>query len=359
MFRLLGAAILSLLCSGVVAATIDVPIVVTHSGGPGSVLTTYTFTNYSGSTITAGTPVTMAQGFRYAEVQPGHYPIIRDAVTHVTLPYQWSEISTRRENGGDGSWRQAVWTIQLPTSLPNGASYQIEFVLTVGVYSQSPVLALSALCNGPNTHDLKIDLTDVRNEDDTIRGTGHATFRLCDHIAVTGGRDDPRIQDAGSLVTRAKIVGQFVYTDGSVDPLLYADCDVDLFVDPATGNSLRDTRWVCHSLNPWMNVNAGSAGNSGAPGPVGFPNDPQAVSYEAAVLDGSTTVLDWSALNATLTSASNPVINCPSSSDGTYEGTVCLNVLTSTPDANAWYYGQMVRVTGCSGTCVGGLTNGQ
>ena len=106
-------------------------------------------------------------------------------------------------------------------------------------------LALSALCAGPNSHDLKIHLTDIRNQDDTVRKTGDATFRLCDHIAVTGGRDDPRILDQGSAATTAKIVGKFVYTDASEDPLLYAECNVGLYVDPTTGNSLKDTSWVC------------------------------------------------------------------------------------------------------------------
>ena len=114
-------------------------------------------------------------------------------------------------------------------------------------------MALSALCSGPNSHDLKIHLTDVRNQDDTVRRSGDATFDLCANIA-NGGRDAPRILDQGSVVTTAKIVGRFLYTDATYDPLLYAECNVGLWVDPATGNSLKDTSWVCLVHNSWMTV---------------------------------------------------------------------------------------------------------
>ena len=349
----------ALLFAGTAAAqtstTLNVPIVITH----GAPLTTFTFVNNSGNTLPAGSPVSFGQAFRYGDVMPGNYPVIRDATTHVALAgQQWDEISTWRENGGNNSWRHAVWAIDLPNSLASGASYQVEFVDTAGAYSKSAALALSALCAGPNAHDLKIHLTDIRNQDDTVRQTGEATFRLCDHIVVTGGRDDPRILDQGSVRTTAKIVGKFVYTDASEDPLLYAECNVGLYVDPTTGNSLKDTSWVCWIHNSWMTVAQGAAGHAGNPGPAGLANDPQTISYRPEMLDGTTSVLNWSALDATVSSLSNPVVSsgCGSVYDTGYQLPVCLNIPTST-GANAWYYGQAVRITS-TGTPVGGLTNG-
>jgi hypothetical protein len=350
----------ALLFAGTAAAqtstTINVPIVITH----GAPLTTFTFVNNTGSTLPAGSPVSFGQAFRYGDIMPGTYPLIRDASTHIALPgQQWDEISTWRENGGNGSWRHAVWAIRLPNNLAPGATYQVEFVTTAGAYSKSSVLPLSALCSGGNSHDLRIHLTDIRNQDDSVRKTGDATFRLCDHITTTGGRDDPRILDQGSVRTTAKIVGKFVYTDASQDPLLYAECNVGLYVDPATGNSLKDTSWVCWVHNSWMTVQAGSAGHAGAPGPVGLPNDPQAVSYRPEVLDGSTSVLNWNGLDATVASASNPIQTTGCGIDATASANPianCLNVPTST-GPNAWYYGQALRITS-TGTPVGGLTNG-
>jgi len=348
--RLAFAAIAVLGVHASAAAVVNVDITVTH---PVGTITTYTFANFSGSTMPAGTPISMAQGFRYGDVPAAQHVVIRDAGTHTVLAHQqWDEISTWRENGGDGSWRHAVWTILMPNDLANGASYAVEFVNAAGAYSQSPVLPLGALCSGVNSHDLKIHLSDIRNQDDTPRGTGDATFRLCDHVTLTGGRDDPRQLNGGSVSTGYKIRGNFVYTDGSQDPLLYAECNDDLFVDPATGNSLKDVRWDCHIHNSWMNVKAGAAGNAGNPGPVGFANDPQAVSYQAEMLDGTTSILNWGALDATL---SNPVQM--SGCGDSFEGTICLNVPSSI-GANTWYYGQTVRVSNCTGTCAGGLTVG-
>ena len=231
-------------------------------------VTTFTFENNSGGTLAAGTPVQMGQAFRYGDIPSGYHPVIRDAVTHVALAHQqFDEIDTWRENGGNGSWRHAVWIIDLPSDLANGATYQVEFVPTSGSYSQSPVLALSALCSGVNTHDLKVHLTDLRNQDDTVRGTGEATFRLCDNIANIG-RDAPRTLDQGSVRSTFKVLGRFQYTDSSYDPLLYAECNVSLWVDPSTGNSLKDTQWVCFIHNSWMTVAAGTPGHAGNPGPV-------------------------------------------------------------------------------------------
>ena len=348
----------ALLFAGAAAAqtstTLDVPIVITH----GAPVTTFTFVNDSGKTLPAGSPVSFGQAFRYGDVMPGNQPVIRDAATHVALAgQQWDEISTWRENGGNGSWRHAVWAAWLPKDLANGATYQVEFVATAGAYSQSSHQALSALCSGPAAHDLKFHLTDMRNQDDTVRDSGDATFRLCDNIANVG-RDAPRHLRAGNVYDEYQVNGMFVYSGtGDKDPLLYAQCNVDIFTKAADGVSPGDVRWVCHAHNSWENVAAGSAGNARNPGPAGFPNDPQTVSYRAEIDDGSTSVLDWSGLDATVNSADNPIhlgssVGCQSGA-----GTYCMFVPSST-DANQWYYGQATRVS-CSGTCVAGLTNGQ
>ena len=87
----------ALLFAGTAAAptstTINVPIVVTH----GAPLTTFTFVNNTGTALPAGSPVSFGQGFRYGDIMPGTYPLIRDASTHLALPGQQS---TRSRLGG-------------------------------------------------------------------------------------------------------------------------------------------------------------------------------------------------------------------------------------------------------------------
>jgi hypothetical protein len=268
---------------------------------------------------------------------------------------QWDEISTWRENGGNGSWRHAVWAAWLPNSLANGATYQVEFVPTAGTYSQSSHQALSTLCSGPAAHDLKIHLTDVRNQADTVRDSGDATFRLCNNIA-NAGRDAPRHVRAGSVYDEYIVSGVPVYTSGHPDPLLYVQAIVDIFTKASDGVSAGDVRWVMHVHNSWQNVATGSTGNAGNPGPAGFANDPQMVSYRAEIDDGSSDVLDWSGLDATVASASDPIVNAAGvGCNGNFE-TWCLNIPGST-GANAWYQGQAIRDSS-TGTPVGGLTNG-
>ena len=65
---------------------------------------------------------------------------------------------------------------------------------------------MSALCSGPAAHDLKIHLTDVRNQNDTVRDSGDATFRLCDNIANVG-RDAPRHLRAGNVYDEYQVSG--------------------------------------------------------------------------------------------------------------------------------------------------------
>ena len=347
----------ALLFAGTAAAqtstTINVPIVVTH----GAPLTTFTFVNNTGNTLPAGSPVSFGQAFRYGDIMPGNYPLIRDATTHIALAgQQWDEISTWRENGGNGSWRHAVWAIALPTAVAAGATYQIEFIATPGSYSQAPVLALNALCTGPTAHDLKIHLTDVRNQDDTVRRSGDATFDVCANITNTG-RDAPRILDQGSVRSTFKVVGRFQYTDTTYDPLLYAECNIGLYVDPSTGNSLLDTSWVCLIHNSWMTVAAGTTGHAGNPGPVGFTNDPQAISYRPEVLDGTTSVFNYSNYDATVASTSSPIQTSGCGNDMSGNAIAnCLNIPSST-GANQWYEGQAIRISS-TGTPVGGLSNG-
>ena len=211
------------LSAGAVTTSQSIDIIVTH----GAPLTTFTFVNNTGNTLPAGSPVSFGQAFRYGDILPGTYPLIRDAATHVALPgQQWDEISTWRENGGNNSWRHAVWAAWLPSSLANGATYQVEFLATSGTYSQSSHQALSALCSGPAAHDLKIHLTDVRNLNDTVRDSGDATFRACDNIANVG-RDASRHLRAGNVYDEYQLNGLFVYTSGHKDPLLYAQCNVE------------------------------------------------------------------------------------------------------------------------------------
>src|SRR6266478_4975963 len=171
------------LCANAVTTSKNIDIIVTH----GAALTTFTFVNNTRNTLPAGTPVTLGQAFRYSDIMPGNHPIIRDAATHVPLTgQQWDEISTWRENSGNNSWRHAVWAIWLPNSLASGATYSVEFVSASGAYSEASHQPLSALCNGPARHDIKIHLTDIRNQDDTVRDSGDATFRLCDNISNVG-----------------------------------------------------------------------------------------------------------------------------------------------------------------------------
>jgi hypothetical protein len=342
------------LSAGAVTTSQSIDIIVTH----GAPLTTFTFVNNSGNTLPAGSPVSFGQAFRYGDILPGTYPLIRDAATHVALlGQQWDEISTWRENGGNGSWRHAVWAARLPNSLGVGATYQVEFVATAGTYSQASHQALSALCSGPAAHDLKIHLTDVRNQNDTVRDSGDATFRVCDNIANVG-RDAPRHLRAGNVYDEYQINGMFVYaTSGHKDPLLYAQCIVDIFTKASDGVSPGDVRWVCEPSNSWENVAAGSTGNAGNPGPAGFANDPQSISYRPEVLDGATSVLNWSGLDATVASASNPMqpygsAGCEDNDSGSF----CMNVPSST-GTNQWYLKGAVRAS-CSATCVGGVTDG-
>jgi hypothetical protein len=343
------------LSAGAVTTSQSIDIIVTH----GAPLTTFTFVNNTRNTLPAGSPVSFGQAFRYGDILPGTYPLIRDASTHVALPgQQWDEISTWRENGGNGSWRHAVWAAWLPNSLAAGATYQVEFVAAAGTYAQSSHQALSALCSGAAAHDLKIHLTDVRNLNDTVRDSGDATFRVCNNIA-NAGRDAPRHLRGGHVYDEYQVNGLFVYTSGHKDPLLYAQCNVDIFTKASDGVSAGDVRWVCHLHNSWENVAAGSTGNAGNPGPAGFANDPQSISYRVEIDDGSTSVLDWSGLDATVSSVTNPIQPNANVGCDTASGSFCMSVPSST-GPNTWYYGQATRASCPSpNVCPAGINDGQ
>ena len=150
--------------------------------------------------------------------------------------------------------------------------------------------------------------------------------------------------DQGSVRTTFEVVGRFVTPMPPMIPLLYAECDIGLYVDPATGNSLKDTHWVCLMHNSWMTVSQGLRAMQ-EPGTGGLSNDPQAISYRPEVLDGATSVLSWSNFDATVTSTNNPIQTSGCGIDFTgHPITNCLNVPTST-GANAMYFGQAVRIT--------------
>ncbi len=341
------------LSAGAVTTSQNVDIIVTH----GAALTTFTFVNDTGNTLPAGSPVSFGQSFRYGDIMSGSYPLIRNAATHVALPgQQWDEISTWRENGGNGSWRHAVWAAWLPADVAAGATFQVEFVVVAGTYSETSHQSLSALCSGPAAHHLKIHYTDLRNQDNSVRDSGDATFDVCNNINNTG-RDAPRHVRAGNVYDEYIVSGVPVYTSGHQDPLLYDQAIIDIFTKASDGVSAGDVRWVIHNHNSWENVAAGSTGNAGNPGPAGFANDPQMVSYRVEIDDGASDVLDWSNLDATIASSSNPIVAAAGVGCNAAGETSCLDVPAST-GANKWYQGQATRVS-CTATCVGGLNNGQ
>src|SRR5260370_38507635 len=106
------------LSASAVTTSKNIDIIVTH----GAPLTTFTFVNNTGATLPAGTPVSMGQAFRYGDIMPGNYPVVRDATTHIALPgQQWDETSTWRENGGNGSSGRAPPASRLPRHLSRDA----------------------------------------------------------------------------------------------------------------------------------------------------------------------------------------------------------------------------------------------
>src|SRR5215469_3239677 len=346
--------------AGAVSTSTNIDIIVTQQG---SLITSYTFSHDGSLPLKPGFPVTMGQAFRRGDLLPGQYPLLRDGADHTNLVWQMDEVATRWQNSDDKSLRHAAFSFQLPATssqyvggvVPPGGTYKVEFLSQTGGYNAAGKQTLAALCSGgAGVHDLKVRLTDVRNQDDTVRDTGAGTFDICANISNTG-RDAPRHLWAGPVLDLYEVRGLLTYdTTGHQDPALYFICDVYLPTKASDGVSLGDVKHVCQVHNDWMFVKAGSAGNG--PGPGGFPNDPQAISCRPAILDGSNTVLDWSRLDATVASSSNPVQTGGCGFDFQVTVPACLNVPSSV-GVNAWYLGQAVRVS-TTGTPVGGLTNG-
>src|SRR5712692_1990817 len=267
-----AACALLALCGTVVAATKNIDVVVTHGNGS---LTTYTVTETSGKNQPAGMVYIAGQAFRRGDLPPGTYPVFRDPTTKLPLPVQQlDEIATRRENGDDGSIRHLVFSVQLP-AIPANGTYTMEIVRQTGSYSATAKQSLAALAKA---HDLKLHLTDVRNQDGSTRGSGRLTFDI-DTAASNTGRDAPRPCASGPVRDCWIVVGPPIDdTTHKPDPLLYVMCYLDL-TTATDGVSLGPVRHICRVDNPWENVASGSPGNPGNPGPAGFANDPQAISY--------------------------------------------------------------------------------
>ena len=323
-----------------IAAIKNVDIVVTHDTGP--LLTTYTIQETSGKDQPAGWPFTHGMAFRRGDLPPGTHPEIRDAKTHLPLVYQWDEIATRTENGDDGSWRHAVFSVQLPAVAANG-KYTIEFVRVNGSYYANGKHTLADLCAA---HKLNIIFNNVANQDNSPRDSGTMTFDVCSNIGNVG-RDAPQRVATGPVRDGWVVRGAPVYaTTGDNDPLIYVRYYVDVYTDPSDQNSVGQVRHIANVANSWMNVKAGSAGNSGAPGPAGFANDPQMVIYSPVVRDGTTPIVDYDALFsetvADPTLPSNSVVAASTTSPGI--GTKGVSI-ANPGTVSGIYYGTLITDT--------------
>jgi hypothetical protein len=283
--------------------------VVTGNGPAGSTITTFTFANNTGASLPIGTPVRFGQAFRRGDVPQGDCVRPRNASTHANLSYNLSEIATRRENSDDNSIRHLVWWIRTDVAIPSPGTYTLEWVKTgAACPAQTPrtAAAMKARLVAAG-HALKLTFTDVRNQDGSLRGvSGHNTLTFDVNSALDNtGRDAPRSCGAGAVNDCWILSGPPKNDQGVADPMLY----VQFYLD-ATSNADGTLGKLVHSAlvhNDWMNVAAGTAGNSAAPGPVGLANDPQAISYRPQLLDGATNQLNWSWWDQSVTSASNPV----------------------------------------------------
>jgi len=330
---------------------------VTGNGAAGVVVTTYTIQNASfTAATTVGQVHFFGHAFRRGDFPIGSYPVFRDATTHVPLIQQLDDIATFRENSDDGSMRHAAVAVQLPVAIPARGTYTMEIIKQTGTYSAAGKQTLAALCAA---HDLKLDMTDVRNQDHTVRDSGHAVSRVCDNVNNTG-RDAPRHVRAGPVSDTYIVRGPPIYaTSGNKDPLLYVEWTLDLTTDPSNQTSLGQVRHVAFVMNPWMNVAAGTVGDAGAPGPVGFANDPQVVSYHPQLLDSATNLIDWSWYNASLDSSTNPILLNTTAWPGCGSGAIDTNGQWTIPGSvgtNAWYHGMAVEYH-TAGTPPAGMTN--
>lgn len=325
---------------------------VAATGTAGPVVTTFTFQNETGAILPVGSPVRFGQGFRRGDVPSGNCVKPRNASTHADLAYDLFNISTRRENSDDNSIRHLTWWLRTDAAVPINGTQTIEFVKTgASCPAQTPrtPAAMKARLVAAG-HALKVVFNDVRNQDGTLRGVaGHNTLTFDVNAAFDNvGRDAPRSYGAGDVNDGWILSGAPKNDQGVADPMLY----VNFYLD-ATSKADGTLGTLVHSAlvsSPWMNVAAGSIGNSGSPGPAGLTGDPQAISYRPQVLDGTTNNLDWSWWDYTIPSSSNPVrtvasgdpIGCASPiglykglGDWTIQGSVGANVV---PHLSAFRY---------------------
>jgi hypothetical protein len=208
-------------------------------------------------------------------------------------------------------------------------------------------------------HDLKLHLTDVRNQDGTWRGSRSLTFDV-NSAALNSGRDAPRPCGAGPVRDCWIVVGPPIDdTTHQPDPLLYVACYLDLTTSAGDQTSLGPVRHVCKVHNSWQNVAADSTGNAGNPGPAGFANDPQAISYRPQLLDGNQNLLDWSWLDATVNSSAKPITTGGDNNTGCVSQTLRTNGNWNIPTStgrNTWYFGMPVFYH-TSGTPPTGMIN--
>jgi len=314
-----AASLLLAICANAATTTKNIDIVVTHGAGSGTPITTMTIQNGDPSNpIVPGAP-----GYPYIAGQAfvrsnsdgtawtgiNSYPICEDASNNARLACQWDEIATRRENGDDGTWRHASLTVLLPpdspqytnvrggrglaacTSSPCPGIFKVAFANASGTYAPAVHGSIADVCNG---HDIKLVMTDERGQNDQLRGpvgqAGTLTFDTCRALSNTG-RDAPRQFARGAVRNGWLIQGPPLYGNGTADPLLYVKCYMSQTY--TFSGALGPLEHACSVHNSWMNVAAGSTGNSGSQGPAGFAGDPQAITYRPVLYDGSTVILDW------------------------------------------------------------------
>ena len=292
-------------CADLANNTYHINVIATQAGATGSpfvqavtiigqdatFIATDTFKETTGNNQAANWPLQRGLAFKYGAINPATEHVeIRVAsgstCNGTLLDYQWDEIATRTENGADGSWKHAVYTVRLPAVNAN-QFVTLAFCKVAGAYSPSTnSISLANLCSA---HPLAMDFNNVKNQDNSMRSTGTAVWELCSYIATTG-REAP-IQYANGQIRKGWIIrGEPVYTSGgNKDPLLYVMAYVDVFSVAGNPNTIDRIKHVVRVANAWMQVAAGTDGVAGSTDcnggacPVGFANDPQMVSYDAEV----------------------------------------------------------------------------
>lgn len=204
------------LSAGAVTTSRNVDIMVMHGGA----LTTSTYVNTSGATVSAGAPLLMAQAFRRGDIFLNtNCAIPRNAVTHNPLIWQHDNTATRRENGDDGSVRHWVFGVLTDAPVPAGGHYTIEWVSSgAPCPAQAAHQSLAALAS---THDLKLHFTNLVNQDLTMRGSGSLTFDI-NAAAANTGRDAPTKYATGPVYDGWRVVGPPTWDTASSGRLIGA-----------------------------------------------------------------------------------------------------------------------------------------